>query len=312
MKNSILSLVLSLCFTSLFAQNTAGLVDSEAVKRLVAMEDTLVVYAHGVLRDTSAAKRFISCKELIIGLKNALKEENSFNYSFPKLNAVSIQYPADSSFRIFSWQLYVDENDYRYYGAIQMNTPELKLIPLIDRSQNVTDIEQETLFSGSWYGSLYYNIREVASEEGKYYLLFGFDGYQFFRKRKIIDVLTFEDGEAIFGKPVFVKKEGNGFERTKKRVLMEYSAEVSTRMNYDELMEMIVFDHLIQRSGAHGEGTVNFPDGSYEGYQLEDDGRWMHIDKIFNQVQDEAPRPFPVLENRERTIDIFGNKKKKN
>ena len=296
---------------SLMAQTGSDGTEDSLQKIMTAKEDSLVVFAHGVLTDTASTRRFAACKELILGLKNALKQENSFAYPFSKLNAVSIQYPADSSFRIFTWQLYVDEDNYKYYGAIQMNSPELQLIPLIDRSQNVTDPEQETLFPNSWYGVVYYNIRQVDGPEGRYYLLFGFDGYEFFRKRKIIDVLSFQDGQAVFGRPVFIRRENGGFESSRKRLFMEYSAEVSTRMNYDEILERIVFSHLIERPGAYGEGLVKYPDGTYEGYSLKD-GLWYHEDRIFTQVQDEPPRPFPVLDSREKNIDIFGNKKKKN
>ncbi len=189
-----------------------------------------------------------------------------------------------------------------------MNSKDLQLIPLVDRSFHVVDIEQETLAQDKWYGAVYYKLKQVNTPQGKYYLLFGFDGFEFFRKRKVIDVLQFdEEGKPVFGLPVFVKEEENGLERTFKRLYIEYSAEVSTKMNYDELYEMIIFDHMIEREGPHGEGVVKYPDGSYEGYRLED-GLWKHVPKIFTQIQDEAPRPFPKLD--EANKDIFGQKKK--
>ena len=91
------------------------------------------------------------------------------------------------------------------------------------------------------------------------------------------------------------------------RIVKEYSSEASVRMNYDPLMEMVIFDHLITQNGPHGEGPVNYPDGSYEGYKFEE-GRWNYVEKVFDQVQDEAPRPFPVLEGEQKTI--FGKDKK--
>lgn len=289
-------------------------VDAEAFtyEDLPTLEDSLAVFAYGVLKDTNEMRRFASCKELILGLKRALKVENSFQYKFPKLNTLSIQYPQDSSFRIFTWQLYVNKDDYRYYGAIQMNTPELELIPLIDRSYQLVDLHNLVTTPDAWYGAVYYNIHEVDSPNGKYYILFGFDGYQFFRKRKVMDVLSFEDGKVVFGKHVFKTMQPNGMVQPESRIVMEYSAEASTRLNYDPLLEMIVQDFLIEQEGKYGEGIVKYPDGSYIGYQLESDGTWKFIPKIFDQVSEEPPRPFPILEGKSSEKDIFGRKKKNN
>jgi len=268
---------------------------------LAEMEDTLSLLAYAVINDSLEENRFGACREMIPRLVKALKVENSFHYPFEQLKSVSIQYPKDSTFRLFTWQLYVNKDEYRYYGAIQMNSPELKLYPLVDRSFNIQDEEHAVLAADEWYGSVYYNIKQVKGEEVMYYTLFGFDAFSFFRKRKIIDVLSFnEQGEPVFGAPVFVKEQGP----VKSRIIQQYSAEVSTRCNYDELLEMIIFDHLITLSGPHGEGPVQYPDGSYEGYELKN-GKWMHKEKVFDQVSDEAPRPAPILDHR--TKDIFGN-----
>ncbi len=295
-------LFIALAFGGLFqsyAQEEKVVFSQEEEAFLKEMEDTLSLLAYAVINDSLPEHRFGACREMIPKLVKALKVENSFQYPFERLKSVSIQYPQDSSFRIFTWQLYVDKDDYRYYGAIQMNTPELQLFPLIDRSFQVETPEEAVLSPEEWYGSVYYNLLDVDGPQGKYYLLFGFDGYSFFRKRKVIDVLSFQDGKPVFGAPAFVH-EGN---QRKFRIVRQYSAEVSTRCNYDEMLELIIFDHLITLNGPHGEGPVNYPDGSYEAYRLEK-GLWRHIEKVFDQVSDEAPRPAPILDNRAK--DIFG------
>lgn len=300
MKKILIFIVLAVCgVCQSYAQEKTGVFSEEGQAFLKEMEDTLALLAYAVINDSLPEHRFGACREMIPKLVRALKVENSFRYPFERLKSVSIQYPQDSSFRIFTWQLYVDKDDYRYYGALQMNTPELKLFPLIDRSFQVTGEEHAELSPEEWYGSVYYNLLDVDGPNGKYYLLFGFDGYSFFRKRKLIDVLSFQDGKPLFGAPVFVHEGG----QRKHRVVREYSAEVSTRCNYDELLELVIFDHLIERDGPYGEGSVRYPDGSYEAYRLEG-GLWWHVDKVFDQVSEEAPRPAPVLDNRQK--DIFG------
>ena len=293
-------------------ETTSAPSESYDYSDLPQLEDTLSVYAYGVFRDTNATRRFVACKELILRLKTALQVENSFDYPFSRLETMSVQYPADSSFRIFTWELYVDKDDYRYYGAIQLNSPTLQLIPLIDRSFEMADINQTVTTSNNWYGAVYYNIFEVKNTKEPYYLLFGYDGFEFFRKRKIVDVLSFKDGKATFGKPIFLTQFPNGMIQPQKRLYAEYSAEAGTRYNYDPVMEMIVFDHLIEQEGPHGEGVVRYPDGSYEAYALQKDGTWKHIIKVFDQVSDEPPRPFPILDNNGSDKDLFGRKRKKN
>lgn len=270
-------------------------------------EDTLAVLGYAVVNDSLPDTRFLACREMIVRLKQALKAPGSFDYAFERLQSISIQYPQDSSFRIFSWQLYVDKDEYRYFGAIQLNTPDLQLIPLQDRSfQLEVDPEQAVLGPNDWYGALYYNIKAFDTPDGPYYLLFGFDGYKFFYKRKVVDVLRIRDGQVTFGAPVFHHTAGRETpELSKKRVVLEYSAAATVKLNYDPTYEMVMFDHLIAGGGQYGEGITYYPDGSYEGYQLQN-GRWEYVEKIFNQVSTEAPREFPVLDKRSK--NIFGKK----
>ena len=303
------SIALLFVLFGLSANAQSGKITEENLAKLNLYEDTLGFTSFLVINDSLQENRFASTKKLIKTLVQALKIENSFGYPFERMKAVSIQYPADSTFRIFTWQLYVDVDEYRYYGAIQMNTPELKLFPLIDRSSDVYSHEQEILSPERWYGALYYNIRQFDTAEGeRKYLLFGFDGYSMWNKRKLIDVLSFQDGKAVFGAPVFVSQNGQTGElSTKSRVLQEYSAEASFKMNYDETYEIILFDHLIMTGGSYGQGPAMVPDGSYEGYRLEN-GKWMWVEKVFNQVSEEAPRPEPILDDRKKG-DIMGKGK---
>ncbi|MEL6843245.1 MAG: hypothetical protein AAFP02_08520, partial [Bacteroidota bacterium] len=141
------------------------------------------------------------------------------------------------------------------------------------------------------------------------YLLFGYDANSFFQKRKLIDVLSFRAEGPVFGAPVFANVETGRRPVTKNRHLMQYSAESSVKLNFDELHNMIVFDHLVEMKGIPGQGMTAYPDGSYEGFKLQD-GLWVYVDKLFHQINEEAPREEPVLNVRGRTgkrKDLFGN-----
>lgn len=268
------------------------------------MEDTVAYLGYLIINDSLPESRFLACRSLIRKLKTALETPNSFYYPFERLNAVSIQYAPDNSFRIFTWQLFVDNDNYRYYGAIQMNTPELTLIPLIDRSDDMGySTEQGPLTPEQWYGALYYNIQASEGPNGPYYLLFGYDGYSFFRKRKLIDVLYFKDDKAHFGAPVLIGTK-DGEDRVLDRLILEYSVSTAIRLNYDEHREHIIFDHLITLPGRDGEGLTNFPDGSYEAYHKGKDGLWHYEKKVFDQILDEPPVPAPL--DQKKGKDILG------
>lgn len=307
MNKIVLIFCIGLLLNPLFAQSEDGSVfTAEQQQHLEVMEDSLAVFAYGMIADTSAERRFLFCRTFIPLLVETLKTPNSFHYPFKELESISIQYPPDSSFRVITWQLYVDVDDYRYYGSIQFDNDELKMTPLIDRSFQVEDPTRTVLFPENWYGAVYYKIKEVEGPAGKYYLLFGFDGYQFFRKRKLVDVLAFDgEGKPYFGQQVFREEETGAM---KSRLMLEYYAESSVRLNYDEMLELLIFDHLIEIQGPESAGTVMVTDGSYEAYKLAPDGYWYYQPRVFDEVSEEAPRPFPVLDNKDK--DIFGNKKK--
>ncbi len=66
-----------------------------------------------------------------------------------------------------------------------------------------------------------------------------------------------------------------------------------------------MFDHLTMIGGEYGEGPVQIPDGTYEAYRL-NNGKWEYVEKVFDQILDEAPRPSPVLNGRSGK-DLIGN-----
>ncbi|PHI20066.1 hypothetical protein CEQ90_10045 [Lewinellaceae bacterium SD302] len=292
----------------------SGQLTEEAREKIAIAEDTLSVFAYTVLHDSLETNRYAACREMIPLLVKTLKNENSFRYPFERLSSISIQYPADSSFRIFTWQLFISKDEYKYYGAIQMNSPDLKLYPLIDRSAAISPVELEgrEMPHDNWYGNVVYDIQSVEHKTGDYYLLFGMDTYESYRRRKLIDVLSFNEvsGKPSFGKPVFVEEatyEG-GYPTVRMRLVQEYSAASYATLKYDPELELIMQENLITVSGSYGEGPVNVPDGSYVGYELGKDGRWHSVKKVYNHVYDEAPRT-PRADDDGNKRDLLGRRK---
>lgn len=311
------ALYLFLCISGVTAQDTnkpAGPLTPEAIHRLHEAEDTLAILAYAVVNDSIEQERFAACRSLITKLVRSLKTENSYHYPFERLKSISILAPPDSSFRIFTWQLFVNDSTYRYYGAIQMNRAKLQLFPLVDRSIDVGEEPNLTTLEISpdqWYGMLYYALRPFETRDGPKYLLFGYDAYTFFQKRKVIDVLSFgKDGKPVFGAPVFYPESDTTKRKVdgEYRLLFEYLSGAGVRVNWDEQYQMVLFDHLIPMPNPYGPGMAYVPDGSYDGLKFEK-GRWKYIEKVFKDVMSEAPRPEPILDNRTGK-DVMGKAKR--
>ena len=294
------------------AQKTrpAGILTPENSAKIHEIEDTLAILGFVVVNDSIEQERFAACRQLITTLVRALKVENSFRYPFERLRSMSILAPPDSSFRIFTWQLFVNDSTYRHYGAIQMNNRDLKLFALRDKSFEMDNPApvHEVLPPDRWYGAVYYGIREFDTREGKKYLLLGFDAFEFYQRRKVIEVLSFDSktGAPVFGAPVFGKEHPED-----RRLIFEYSAEASVRVNWDEQYQMILFDHLIEFPSPFGRGITRVPDGSYDGLKQEKSG-WSFVEHVFkDDFQDTPPFPSPVLDSRKEK-DIMGKARKKN
>ena len=296
--------IFSVFFTVLYSFQ---LVAQEAIN-FSEKEKALVQLSNQFLKDSIKENRLIAANNFSEELTATLSSKNSFHYLFEQLKTVSILYPSDSTFRIFTWQLYVDKNDYRYGGIIQLNNQKNQLFVLNDESEDIApyDIEYDVLGPTDWYGSIYFNLLEYNSKEGKKYLLFGFDGYQFFNKRKVVDVLFFDETEQpVFGASTFTKVSEGYEASTKNRLYLEYSAEIAARLNYDTNLDMIILDNLISmKSPYKGAGMVKVSDGSYSGYKL-NNGAWEYIDKVFDLVSEVPPAPRRVFGDSNKK-DIFG------
>ncbi len=260
-------------------------------------ETELAALALTMYTDSSDENRFRACHELIPQLVAALKPRNSFQYPFD-VKGVSVQYPADSTFRIFSWELHVNREEYRHYAAIQFNEPALRLVPLRDRGFELRqNPETAQLGKENWLGYAIYRLMDGGTYQGKpYYFLFGYDSYGSFRRNKVLDVLSFDEaGNPIFGLPVFQTYTEQGqliSDRT--RIILQYGAEGTAALRYDPDLGAIIYENLVLVPGPNNEGPVGMPDGSYHALRLQPDGIWAEEEKLFTDKLDEAPRNKPV------------------
>jgi hypothetical protein len=170
-----------------------------------------------------------------------------------------------------------DDGSYRFYGTIQMNTGEgLKMYPLTDYSPYIKNAEDTITNNTKWLGAQYYKIIPVYSGPNPYYVLLGWKGNNVKTTKKVIEVLSFNhEGKPVLGMPVFI---GNG--KTRKRVVFEYTRQVSMLLKYDEDQHLIVFDNLApQDKRQTGKYEFYGPDLTYNGYRFKD-GHWIYVDNI--------------------------------
>ena len=213
-------------------------------------------------------ERFALNAAFIKTLVNSLKTPHSFHYNFDSLQKVSILKSPDNSFRLFTWYLPVDDGSYRFFGAIQIASTDgkLKLYPLIDNTEQIKDVNAVT-GTKSWYGARYYEIVPViVSGRQPYYVLVGWKGNNAKTSKKVIDVLSFEKGEPVFGKAVFDGLKGSS---VKNRVVFEYNKLNSMTLTMDRSVNMIVFDHLAPFT-ADMEGNFEYyaSDLSFDAYKI--------------------------------------------
>lgn len=259
-----LLLVLCCAFTKTNAQHTFN-VDSKP--QLSIHQDSLLVLSEETFASKDDTERIEKNALFIKKFINALKINGSFNYGFDSLKRISIIKSPDNSFRIITWYLPNNDGTYRYYGTIQMGTANgsLKLFPLTDNT-NLIDANALTDHK-NWYGARYYEMIPVlVNGKQPYYILLGWKGNNLQTTKKLIDVLSFEKGEPVFGKNIFETQKNGAL---KNRVIFEYSKQNSMTLKVDKGVNMIIFDHLAPIDPKMvGNFQYYGSDLSFDGYKL--------------------------------------------
>lgn len=302
MKQFIIIIFFFISQITVTAQSKAKTIDAKAVEQLSVLEDSIALLARIVVTDSISENRLTAQEKLMPLFRKALNINNSFNYTFEKLENIAVLNDPERNFRIFTWQLMVDINRYKYFGVVQINRSKPLFYELKDVAKEIQKPENQYLTSEKWFGALYYNIKPFKTKEGMKYLLFGFNAHDTIEKIKICDVLSLNSGAPRFGSPVFVKEE-RGMKKKLNRIILYHSVEAAIRLNYDDNMDMIVHDHLTDIGYKNPEiPFVSVPDGTYEAYKLQK-GIWEHISKLENTIMDKAPIPKPILGKKEKVVN---------
>ena len=281
-------------------------------KLLIQKEDSLKQHANKIIQGINPSDRFRADSNFTRIFVRALATKNSFYYPFDSLETISKLYAPDSLFRIFTWQMVINENVIRQHGAIQMKTADgsLKLFSLIDKSDVTEDMADSIGNNWGWMGAVYYKIILTQNPGGhRYYTLLGYDENNIRSSKKVVEVLDFVDGKPLFGGHYFSIAGNSLIVKNPARYIMEFKKDASPRLTFDEGLGMIVMEHLVSESNEPNKKWTLIPDGDYEGLKWTN-GRWVYISKIFNQVTPEgqAPVPSPLNESKLNTGSEPGKK----
>ena len=264
------------------------------LKILQKKEDSLKTLSLKIIQGRNAEDRFAADSEFTKMFVRALKIKNSFHYSFDSLLTISKLSPPDSSFKIFTWQMVINDNIVRQHGAIQMRSVDgsLKLFPLIDKSDITLNMSDTIGNNFGWIGAVYYKIIQTMAGRETYYTVLGYDENNIRSNKKIIEVLTFENGQPIFGGSYFNFSDNKSLKQNPGRVILEYKKNASPRLVYDKEQDMIIYEHLVSETGEEKKKYTFIGDGDYEGLKWKD-GKWVHLDKVFTQTTKEGDEPIP-------------------
>lgn len=263
---STLFLIFLSTFAKVHAQPSVGTANTEHFNEL---QDSLISISNSVQWAKEDMERIAHNTTFVKKLVSALKTPHSFLFDFKKLTNISILKAPNQSFRIITWSLPFNDGTYKFYGTIQMATTDgsLKLIPLNDDTNGFTDDNLITNHK-KWYGARYYELIPI-THPGKtpYYILLGWKGNTAKTTKKVVEVLSIDKNEAIFGKNIFETPKSTNI---RNRIVFEYNKNNSMTLTLDRRINMIVFDHL---APYDPEMTGNFEyygsDLSFDGYVID-------------------------------------------
>ena len=233
---------------------------------------------HGNLAAAKADDaRAAACDSMQVYFRKLMDLPEAMSYPFEAFKFCKIK-SSDNRVRIFNWNLPYEDGSHLYFGFVLVKEKKDKphwWVELKDAVKDQDKIENRLLPQDRWLGALYYEIIPMSKKNCDTYTLLGWDGKDKLSTRKIIDVLHLQNNKVRFGENVF--KAG---ENVRKRMVLEYSEDVSASVKYYENDKCILFDHLSPKSpmmaGVYSEYG---PDGTYDMLVLKK-GNWELLENV--------------------------------
>lgn len=254
-----------------------------------AREDSLLRLSNTLWKSRTDSLKIRLNRQFVELFTSVLTTPESFQYPFDSLKGISKLQSGDELFRMFTWNIPMQDNSSRYSGFIQFH--DGRIIQLHSVGESLGDMSNEIIPAEKWYGAIYYALITGKQDGKSIYTLLGWNGNDASSNMKVIDILSFDPGgNPQFGAGVFKTREG-----TRNRVVFEYAENGNATLRYDyqsiviqkgrrtrEKKEwMIVMDRLIpMAAGLEGMRKYYVPAGDvYDGY-LFLDGFWTFVEEV--------------------------------
>lgn len=238
-------------------------------------EDTLSVLSKQILLEKGDSMKYAANAKFKKLLKSAIQLEGAMDYPFDSLFTIGILDSPDKVFRIFNWHIKRENTTYEYFAFILYYNKSQKkyyINELIDKSDNINNPEfARKVTMDNWFGAHYYTI-VGKKRKNKSYVLLGWDGNFWNTQRKIVETISFNNK----GVPKFGASRIKWGNRSKYRILLQYSTSVTATLRYEPRLKMIVFDHLVPpRPELTGIYHTYVPSGKFDGLTLKNN-RWIY------------------------------------
>jgi hypothetical protein len=253
--------------------------------------EVLIAEAHHRLssapNDAEADSATAEMRRLFIA---SFDQQEVFDYPFDKLNFCKIT-SSDHRVRIFNWNTPRTDGSYSYYCFVlvwEAKDKNFWWTEFKDYEREADKIENKFLTPEKWLGALYYEIIPMEKKGRETYTILGWDGKDNLTTRKIIDALVITGKKIKIGASIFQMEGG-----ARKRIIMEYSNEVSASARYYSKKKCIILDHLSPKSPMMQGIFADYgPDGTYDMLLLKK-GKWELIEQVdVSQFTDNDSKPF--------------------
>jgi hypothetical protein len=222
---------------------------------------------------------------------SSFNQPEVFDYPFAQLKFCTL-ISKDHHIRLLNWNLPYRDGSYKYFCFLLIWDEERKnytWVELLDSMHEPEKPESRFLTPEKWLGALYFDIIPM-TRKGKSttYTLLGWDGKDNLTTRKVIDALTISGDKIRLGANLF-EYQGD----TRKRVILEYSNEVSASVRHYPKKNCIVMDHLSPKSTLMQGIYADYgPDGTYCLFMLKKD-KWVFMDEVdISQFADDDSKPY--------------------
>ncbi len=201
-----------------------------------------------------------------------LQLPGSFDHKWGSLNMIGNLVSDDGEVKVFSWLYMVSRNEYHYTGYIQLQGKrgESEIFRLKQGDAEEIRSESYPQSVDDWHGKVYYGLLTNKYKRKTFYTLLGADFKDTKTSIKTIEVFAIQRGKPLFRDEQFLDGD-----TVKDRIVLEYSADLTISLQYNERLGMIVLDHIVPLHPIY-QGNYQFygPDGSYDGYRFTE-GIWV-------------------------------------